>query len=237
MNISATNLTKLTLTPTDSNELKGIAVLMLLFHHLFYIDNGLFNELTINGNNVIHAIAHACKACVPLFVFLSGYGLMASMEKQEKFNIRHFFARRFTKLYMNFWLIWLLFVPIGVLLFDRTFNTVYTGNIPLDFCLDLLGILNVTGRYGFNPTWWFYSCIISLYILFPLMLMLCKKRYGVHIMLTASVVIAFCSLSFIQPVRYYLLPFTLGVIMRNGLIHNILPPPVTNITTELQKVC
>jgi surface polysaccharide O-acyltransferase-like enzyme len=35
--------------------------------------------------------------------------------------------------------------------------------------LDFLGVLNLTGKLGYNPTWWFYSCIIVLYLLYPLL--------------------------------------------------------------------
>lgn len=60
---------------SDSYELKGIALLMLLFHHLFYIRNGLYDDIALGGTNVVQYVALACKLCVAVFVFLSGYEL------------------------------------------------------------------------------------------------------------------------------------------------------------------
>lgn len=222
-------LIQLKLSPTDSTILKGIALLLLLFHHLFYIDNRMFDEVYLWGIPWVHTFAHACKVCVPLFVFLSGYGLMVSTMKSEKFDVRYFFVKRFTKLYVNYWLIWLLFVPIGVLCFGRTFDEVYQDNVSQNFVLDLFGVLNLTGKLGYNPTWWFYSCIIVLYMAFPAILFLCKKTYGIAAMLFSGIAIAFCTWTPIQPIRYYLLPFIVGVALANGVIINILPPPHCSI--------
>lgn len=218
---------RLGLSLADSSALKGIAILLLLFHHLFYIDNGLFNEYYCMGVPVIHTVAHACKVCVALFVFLSGYGLMVSTSKVANLNIRHFFVHRFSKLYVNYWFIWLLFVPVGVIVFGRTFESVYHDDFLPYFILDFLGLLNLTGKLGYNPTWWFYSCIILLYIAFPAIRLLCGKPYGAVALIFAGVAIAFCTLTGIQPIRFYLLPFILGCLFAKGLNINILPPPIT----------
>ena len=58
---------------SDSNALKGIALLMLLFHHLFYIETGLYDDVTLHIGreiNLVNYIAIACKLCVAIFVFL-----------------------------------------------------------------------------------------------------------------------------------------------------------------------
>lgn len=99
------------LTKNDTMFLKGIALLLLLLHHLFCNGNGLFS----NYYGIMNGIAAFSKVCVAIFVFLSGYGLMKSNRKI--LGIRNFYKKRFMRLYMNYWLIWLLFVPIGIYFF------------------------------------------------------------------------------------------------------------------------
>ena len=62
---------KFKLELNDSNALKGIALLLLLFHHLFYIQNGKYDDvaLHIGGIELVQYIALACKLCVAIFVF------------------------------------------------------------------------------------------------------------------------------------------------------------------------
>lgn len=178
-----------------------------------------------NGIGIVNMIGLACKVCVPIYVFLSGYGLTAVAKKSESIQMKQFYIRRFSKLYLNYWLIWILFVPIGIFVFDITFNKVY-GNHPVEKgLLDFLGLLNLTGKYGYNPTWWFYSCISVLYILFPFIYSSCKNSLAAKVILWGSVALIFCPITYIQPIRYYLLTFILGCYFCNGLIFNIIPPP------------
>lgn len=215
------------LTPLESNILKGIALLFLLVHHLFYIQNGRFDDFEIfDGHYLVNMIGQVCKVCVPLFVFLSGYGLTAEAEKLERIKLFKFYKRRFSKLYLNFWLMWLLFVPVGIFVFDVTFDAVYGDHALLKFILDFLGLINIIGDYGYNPTWWFYSCITTLYLLFPFIIAGCKFRWCVHLMLWCSIILALLPFTPLQPIRYYLLTFILGCYFRNGLIYNALPPPL-----------
>ena len=215
----------LSLTLSDSNILKGVALLFLLVHHLFYIRNGRFDDIEIfDGHYLVNMIGLACKVCVPMFVFLSGYGLTASAEKLGKIKLSQFYIHRFTKLYFNYWLIWLLFVPIGVFVCGLTFDAVYGEHVLPKFLLDFLGLINIFGLYGYNPTWWFYSCIIVLYLLFPFIVAGCKHRWCIQAIFWVSLAITLCPFTLIQPIRFYLITFVLGCFFRNGLIHNILPP-------------
>lgn len=219
----------LKLTTTDSNVLKGIALIFLLIHHLFYIRNGKFDDVEIyNGHYLVNMIGQACKVCVPMFVFLSGYGLTAAAEKLEKINLRQFYIHRFSKLYLNYWLIYILFVPIGVFALGMTFEKVYVTHVTEKAFLDFFGLINLTGNLGYNPTWWFYSCITVLYLLFPIIITVCRNKIGMHIILWGSVILVLCPFTPIQPIRWYLLTFVLGCYFRNGLIDNLLPPQLRN---------
>ena len=145
----------------DTNVLKGLALLLLLFHHLWYQDA----NADLNGNGVIDGmeaylqlVSISGKLCVSIFVFLSGYGLA----KSYRGDLKYYFVHRFTKLYLSYWLIWVMFVPLGILFFNITFIDVYRNHVAIRAIIDFLGLSKSFGFYGYNATWWFYSCIILL---------------------------------------------------------------------------
>ncbi len=61
----------------QSNQLKAIAILMMVFLHLFNRGyEGLFEPVIFIGTRPLSFyISLFCDACVPIFAFVSGYGL------------------------------------------------------------------------------------------------------------------------------------------------------------------
>lgn len=159
------------LTLKDTNVLKGVAILLLLLHHCLYTGEG-YNDIVIHGHPVFQNIGEFSKLCVALFVFLSGYGLTAKTMKDGGIgNLWNFYRHRYMKLMLNYWVIYLLFVPMGILFFHRTFPAVYGENWRLKAFVDFLGLHQaVIGHpYGYNATWWFVGVIIIMYLIYPLM--------------------------------------------------------------------
>lgn len=209
--MSSSKVQQLSLSVSDTQILKGIAILLLLCHHLFYEGIG-FNDIYIGQIPLIKTFGQNAKLCVAIFVFLSGYGLMSGAIKTNGIHsLFAFYRKRYVKLMVNFWLIWLLFVPVGVLVFNRTFPEVYGEQYVLKIITDLLGICDVS---SYNPTWWFYGCIICLYFLFPFLYKIIDYWY---LLLPLSVVLVFV---WIIPTpgfgicRNYLCSFILGMTMR-----------------------
>lgn len=204
----------------DTNVLKGVALLMILFHHLWYEDADLNRDGLVEGvEYTLQVLSIACKLCVAIFVFLSGYGLA----KSYKGNVRTHFVHRFIKLYFSYWLIWVVFVPIGILFFNRSFPVVYHTNILLKSIVDVLGLSEALGFESYNPTWWFYSCIILLYLIYPLIHYTLKYWYvWLIIGVSFSYVLGWFSnryveldslWNFFNPIRFYLLPFICGALL------------------------
>ena len=158
------------LTITDANVLKGIALLLLLCHHCF--ESGQpYDDVILFGHPVVQNIGEFSKLCVTIFVFLSGYGLtIQAIAKSGIGNVFNFYRRRYVKLMINYWLIWLLFVPLGIIVYNRTFPIVYGEHYVWAAFWDFFGLHQAVmgSSWGYNPTWWFYSCIIMLYILYPI---------------------------------------------------------------------
>lgn len=200
--------TPLELSLSESIQLKGLSLLLLLCHHLFYIQQGQYDDILLGDYGIVHQIGITCKVCVALFVFLSGYGLAKKYDNKD-IIIKAFFIERFTKLMMNYWFVWLLFVPMGILFFNRTFTDVYGNHVLIKGIIDFMGLSDCMGFYGYNATWWFMSCIIILYGLFPFLVKSFQK-HGIAL-LVVSVVIVFFPMYIFTPIKYYLFPFLLGI--------------------------
>ena len=76
---------------------------------------------------------------------------------------------------------------------------------------DILGVhsLFFKDTYCYNPTWWFYSCIILLYFLFPAMYKFIKREPLLLILSTLA--ISFLPISFLGVIRFYIVAFALGM--------------------------
>lgn len=163
------------LSKTDTNVVKGIAICAMLWHHLFY--------LTSEYGELVHVLGLMGKVCVSLFLFVSAYGLTIQYTTNTendgflheiKFSIK-FLLKRFVKFYANYWVIFVLCVPIGILL-GRSFTDAYGSNLIKCFILDIFGM---QGYSSYNITWWFNKLIILLYICFPFLYQLTRKWYVV----------------------------------------------------------
>lgn len=216
-------MNKSTLTIQDTNVLKGLAICLMLVHHLFWIQNGLFDDIQLGNHYLVNEIGKMAKVCVAIFVFLSGYGLIIQAEKKGGLgSLKEWYVHRFKKLFLNYWFIWIVFVPISYFCFGMTFQNAYQTNIGWHLLTDIMGIHSLVFKdiYCYNPTWWFYSCIIVLYLLFPMMYKLMKQDALTLLLLT--LIISFLPIPFIDVIKFYIVAFVLGMWMANSKI----APPV-----------
>lgn len=202
----------------ETNIIKGIAICAMLFHHLFYTTN-VYGDFT-------QQLAIICKVCVSMFLFVSGYGMAIQYSKLHSNGIRNqifctskFLLKRLSKFYLNYWAIFIILVPLGVLVLGRPLSVAYgtENSIWSSLAKDFLGI---QGLDSYIITWWFNALIISLYILFPFLYLLMKRSF---------LAIGFLILLFLWPREYivenffyifylwnsnlviYTLVFTLGI--------------------------
>lgn len=125
--------------------IKGIAILMMLFYHLFGIDN--INELCksfiyINHLPLAHYLSHAAYP-VSFFLILSGYGL-TYVYNHQGLNISKQ-LKRISKIYVNYWIILAIYISLAAYVRPGYINT------------DLLHVIcNVTAFYcTWNGEVWF----------------------------------------------------------------------------------
>lgn len=94
------------LSPMDSLFLKGLAIAAMLWHHLFYTHP--------EYGSLIYRTSQLGKICVAIFLLISGYGVAHQYCNSREFHASHFLWHRLVKFYMNYWVVFLIVVPIGV---------------------------------------------------------------------------------------------------------------------------
>lgn len=178
-----------------TNVCKGIAVLMLLAHHLWYYPkNALYPKS-------LHLFAlYQCKVCVAMFVMLSGASLFLSGCSWKKT-----YLYRIPKMLINYWLVGLVFVLVGMKFFGMTFAAAYPKGNEYMFWLQLFGINWIDPFGGFNPTWWFMDTIIPLYLATPVLFLLLKWNP------MAAIFGVFFSALFPWGLQCWLTPFIFGM--------------------------
>lgn len=190
------------LSPMDSLFLKGLAIAAMLWHHLFYTHP--------EYGSLIYRTSQLGKICVAIFLLISGYGVAHQYCNSREFHASHFLWHRLVKFYMNYWVVFLIVVPIGVFFYGRTLTIAY-GNTPIlsllqDFC-------GMGGVNSYNITWWFNSLIIELYLLSPVLFYCYSHKKW--LILGVAFCLQFIPLPpFLDNLGVYLFAFVLGIALK-----------------------
>lgn len=142
------------MTKDQSQILKGIAILFMIFRHLFnqmkYVEL-CDNLIWINGKPLVYAIMEGIHS-TPIFLILTGYGLYKAWLKGDKNR-----WGRLIKLGLHFWFILFVFVTIGHFILPNK----YPGNI-------LTVLLNFTGiNTSYNGELWFFFPYVGVFLIIP----------------------------------------------------------------------
>ena len=155
---------------SDTQIIKGLAILLMLMHHLwFFPDRIAGGELkylfTFLGKSSTDIMGSFGKICVSLFFFVGGYGIYKKSEEKD-FNI----LKNIKKIYLNYWKIFLIFIPIGYLFFSNqkaycTDPVIYSVFSKFSFSNLLPNFFGVSSTL--NREWWFLEDYIVAIISFP----------------------------------------------------------------------
>lgn len=212
--------------------LKGVMVLLLLFHHLFYATDNYGPTIVIWGTeyNIVRGFAMSSRICVVAFLVLSGYGIYKTVGE----NVKKLFCERVVGLYLSY-----LFVVVTTLLitvfFRENFTEIYAEpskiKVLYRITTSLLGVQYLFGSYGIVMAWWFASFLIICYLLYPLLLKLIKKNSWVVLCVT----LLFIPLRSIEiphigifGILSNLPPFVLGIVLAKNDILEKLSGVTTN---------
>ncbi|OWF77582.1 hypothetical protein B4900_16125 [Yersinia rohdei] len=193
-------------TKKETNYIKGIAIILMLMHHLFAFpdriphDATIINSLPFIGANVDSYLANFGKICVAIFLFISGYGF--AFKNKINFN---YSIEKLKKLYFSFWLVFIIFIPIGFVFI----NNDWSDSTPLKLAKNILGITS-----NYNGEWWF----IRLYVIYVLALPLISRLNYLVLLAIAPLSILvgyyFQSSGGISVFLIWLYPFLIGYLSR-----------------------
>lgn len=213
------------LTRQDTSVMKGIAICAMLCHHLY----GFPPDGVEPYSGVLAWIGVLGKVCVALFLFCSGYGLAANYKPQSILDDCKFIIKRLVKFYANYWVIFLIFVPLTVFACHRSLADAYGAESNVWVCL-LKDIIGIQGFESYNPTWWFNLLIITLYLIFPL-LYRAAQRVPWLILLIGLVVMRMAYHISHNPIDFFTWQFPFVV----GLVWQLYENKFTKATTWLTE--
>ena len=140
---------------------------MMLYLHLFCHMEDVEQCRTfinwINGKPLTYVLFRVGALCVPIYLFLSGYGFVKIYEKQGGGKLH--VLQRILGLYANYWIVFLIFIPLACFIKPDH----YPDNLP-SFILNFIG-----WESSYNGEWWFFFPYILLVLTSPFLLRLFYK--------------------------------------------------------------
>lgn len=155
----------------DTKVIKGIAVIMMLYHHLFAFPERVAGEISykslfeFHGNTLALYLGIFGKLCVYIFIFFSGYGTYLGSGTTDCDCL---IASKIKKIYFSYWKVFAIFIPLCMVLNIEG----YSWNLET-LIWNFLGL-----QITYNGEWWFYTPYIFLLILFPFFLRILNASEG-----------------------------------------------------------
>lgn len=162
------------LSKEDSLRLKGVAVLFLLFHHMFYttkqFEGYVVDFYPLNEGLVID-ISAMLKICVCIFAFISGYGLFASVNNtKNQSNTNKWITIRYIKLIGPFLFVYILSFVVTAIINGFPIHKYFDGSrfAGLAYLLiDAFGLAGLFGTPSLLGSWWYMSAAIVFIAIVP----------------------------------------------------------------------
>lgn len=215
-------------TKEHTMQMKGIAIIILLFHHCFlntqrWATVSYEKLATTKGwgyypisfapfsSHTIQYLASFSKICVAMFVFMTGYGMWVSYESQKKkTTMSNYIKKRMVTLMTGFLIIFvvteILAIPTGrfIEVYGHDFRSV------VYMIIDALGLAKLLGTPLFCLTWWYMSLAIVLIMIFPFVHSIMEK-YQWIVVVASIIVPRACGFGQSTDLFRYLLAYTLGM--------------------------
>lgn len=155
------------LSRKESSIIQGIAVMLMVYHHLFGFPDRIVSEYVIVSDlSFLHIgtiLSYFGRICISIFAFCSGYGIYKKLSSiyTDSFiaNIKIGYAAIFKqaiKFFTRYWIVCALFIPMGYIMEVYSFQL-----MPLLKCL--FGI-----TFPYNAEWWYVSAYLVFLIVVPL---------------------------------------------------------------------
>ena len=134
---------EITFDKKSTTIIKGIAILLMVYHHLFIHRSDFVFCFGIFPDSVRYEFALFGKICVAIFFFLSGFGINRNRNKSFSINGElKKVGKRLKTLFFNYWKVFFCFVPLGFILGKMNFSL---GEFILNF---------IGWEHSYNIEWW-----------------------------------------------------------------------------------
>ncbi|NMB70413.1 acyltransferase [candidate division WWE3 bacterium] len=137
---------------SHTNELKGVAILLVLFGHVGYFLS--------SDNRFLFPLSIGAGVGVNIFLFLSGFGITVSM-LNKKLSPWAFYKKRLPQIFIPMWLVLTVILVMDLILFQKWHpNSLllknYLGFYPrADIFIDI------------NSPLWYFTWILFYYLVYP----------------------------------------------------------------------
>ena len=180
----------------ETLKVKGVAICLLLFHHLFYSQNRIDTNGGINlhiiNSKTLTTMGTCARVCVWMFIFVSAYGLTKKYETYIKNSKKHFVIDCWLSLMKQYWFVHLLICFISFFIFKKPYE-VYENNF-IYYLLDFMGIADLFGTPTINGVFWYMCLAQIIIIMLPLLYKLCKN-FGWSSILVVWIIVQFSNMN------------------------------------------
>lgn len=185
-------------TKNNTLALKGIAILLMTWGHLFsYVPLVNYNvdlsTLKWYSSNfqLISFLSGTCRICVIIFAFLSAYAYQIGIDKTGKRSESRYAIYKIIKLQLFYLPMFLLsFLIVWIKNKNMLIECYGEGKQGIiNICIDGLGIRDYLGTPTFNSTWWYISFAYLLIIVVPVW----SKWYKSEKLLALLLPLALCA--------------------------------------------
>lgn len=168
------------LNKDQTNVIKGGAMLLIVLHNFIHMTNHIGeNEMSFDPNRIYilfdtiynlksmlfnGVISYFGFYFLELFIFISGYGLAKQYNKKKSISDLQYISVRLVKLYSL-----LLFgLVVYFVLFYQFFDLKWFGSFAISSLL-MYNNFSFETIFLYVGPWWYFSLIVQLYLLFPLL--------------------------------------------------------------------
>lgn len=166
----------------DTKALKGVAILLMLMHHLLAFPDRLPTKyqyaVSAAALKQLTTVGSFGKICVYIFMFLGGLGL-AKQIQAHRFHL----LKKIWGLYRVYWRVFLIFVPLGFLFFSKQprYSKAFMWNRFARFSFGKF-LQNLTGyASSYNGEWWFVRVFVAAIFLGTIYYYLTEKINNVYL--------------------------------------------------------
>lgn len=171
----------------DSLALKGVAILLMVFHHCYRSAEKFEGyDIIFAPFQEIEVIQYGmyAKICVSIFAFVSGYGLMYGYSrlavKDNPRDVTKWVGSHIISTMSGYWFV----APICYLAYGMIYGFGFTkwGESRLEklfyIFLDCAGVSGILDTKSLNGTWWYIGAAVLFIVAVPILAAL-TERFGV----------------------------------------------------------